>query len=189
MSERGHIESFYNELMNLWLKERTQENLAPIPEDFENKLYAYASSTRQQLKVSDKKAASTVIKYAEFDIVKKLLSSLFEIRFRKIVRALLEGVQPENLLSIEKNFAEELSKLIYGYRERINSIAQELRVPRTDEKPAKYRIVCFMQAFPRVVCEDTKNYGPFRQYDIATLPPESARLLIVKQVARALELS
>lgn len=188
MSE-GTAESFYDELMSLWLKERTQESLAPIPQDFETKLYAYASLARQQLKVSDKKATSTVIKYAELDIVKKLLFSLFEIRFRKIVRTLLNGAQPENLLSVERQFAEELSKLIYEYRERINSIAYELRIPKIEDRSAKYRIVCFMQMFPRVVCEDTKNYGPFRQYDIAALPPESARALATKQVVRLLELT
>ncbi|MEM1531446.1 MAG: hypothetical protein QXE40_01585 [Nitrososphaerota archaeon] len=188
MSE-GTSESFYDELMGIWFKERTQESLVSIPQDFETKMYAYASSTRQQLKVSDKKAASTAIKYAEFDIIKRLLSSLFEIRFRKIVHALLKGVQPENLLSVERHFAEEFSKLIYWYRERINSITHEFRIPKIEDRSAKYKIVCFMQTFPKVVCEDMKNYGPFRQYDIAALPPESAILLATKQVVRLLELT
>jgi len=187
MSE-GTVEGFYDELMNVWLKEREQENLASIPQDFETKLYAYASSVRQQLKVSDKKAISTLVKHAELDVVKKLLSSLFEIRFRKIIHALLKGEQLENLLGVERRFAEELSKLIYEYRKRINSIAYELRIPKIEERLAKYRIVCFMQTFPKIVCEDMKNYGPFRQYDIVTLPPESARLLATKQAARLLEL-
>lgn len=188
MSEEA-TEGFYDELMTIWLKERAQDNLAPIPQDFENKLYAYASSIRQQLKVSDKKAASTLIKYVELDVVKKLLSSLFEIRFRKIVYALLKGVQLENLLSMERHFAEELSKIIYEYRERINSIAHEFKIPKIEDRSAKYRIVCFMQTFPKIVCEDMKSYGPFRQYDIATLPPESARLLATKQAVRLLELT
>jgi len=182
-------EGFYEELVDIWLKEKEQENLVPIPQDFETKLYTYASSVRQQLKVSDKKAVSTLVKHAELDIVKKLLSSLFDIRFRKIVRALLKGDQPENLLGVEKRFVEELSKLIYEYRKRINSIAHEFRIPKIEDRSAKYRIVCFIQTFPKIVCEDMKNYGPFRQYDIATLPPESARLLVTKQAARLLELA
>ncbi len=188
MSE-GTVEDFYEELMSVWLKERMQENLAPMPQDFETKLYAYASSVRQQLKVSDKKAVSTLIKYAELDVVKKLLYSLFEIRFRKIIRAIIKGAQLNNLLKVEKRFVEELSKLIYEYKGRINSIAYELRIPKLVERPAKYKVVCFMQTFPKIVCEDLKHYGPFRQYDIAALPLESAKLLVAKQAVRLLELT
>ncbi|PUA31345.1 MAG: hypothetical protein B9J98_06640 [Candidatus Terraquivivens tikiterensis] len=182
------VEGFYDEVVSMWLKERGQEGLAPIPQDFEAKLHAYASLVKQQLKISDKKAISTAIKQAELETVKKLLSSLFEVRFRKIIHAIIKGSRPENLLSVERHFVEEFSKLIYEYRERINSIAHDFRVPRIKERLAKYEVVCFMQTFPKVVCEDMKSYGPFVQYDLAALPTESARALATRSIARLLEL-
>ncbi|MEM2910687.1 MAG: hypothetical protein QXO01_06470 [Nitrososphaerota archaeon] len=187
MSEET-TEGFYDEIVDIWLKERGQEPLVLMPQDFEAKLYAYASSAKQQLRVSDKKAISTLVKYAELDVVKKLLSSLFEIRFRKIIYAILKGSRPENLLNVERHFVDEFFKLIYEYKERINSITHDFRIPRIKERLTKYEVVCFMQTFPKVVCEDMKSYGPFRQYDLAALPSESARVLATKHVVRLLDL-
>jgi DNA replication initiation complex subunit (GINS family) len=53
------------------------------------------------------------------------------------------------------------------------------------EKVAKPTMVVlrFVQEIPALVGSDLKTYGPFMPEDIATLPPENARVLIKQGIA------
>jgi DNA replication factor GINS len=44
-------------------------------------------------------------------------------------------------------------------------------------------VLRFVQEIPALVGSDMKTYGPFEPEDIATLPPENARVLIKEGVA------
>ena len=44
-------------------------------------------------------------------------------------------------------------------------------------------VLRFIQEIPALVGSDLKTYGPFEPEDIATLPPENARVLIKQKIA------
>lgn len=183
MTEEG-AKSFYDELLELWRSERSCENLAKMPEDFKERVYAYASRLRQLLKVLDKKSLTFTLKSAELESVKRLVSSLLEMRLRKILSMLMLGVEPENMLDMEKELVLSISKAIHGYMQRIKSISHDLKVPATVDVDAKYELICFMQDFPKIVGEDLRSYGPFKQFDIATLPTQNALAMMSRKVVK-----
>jgi DNA replication factor GINS len=54
------------------------------------------------------------------------------------------------------------------------------------EKP-KSVLVRFVQEIPAIIGSDMNTYGPFKAEDIATLPPENARILIKQGAAMEVE--
>ena len=62
---------------------------------------------------------------------------------------------------------------------------QVIQVERK-EKPKKV-LVRFVQEIPAIIGSDMNMYGPFRAEDIATLPPENAKILIKQGIAMEVE--
>lgn len=186
MSEE--VEGFYEELLKLWQDELSSEGLIKIPDDFERKLYSYVARLKQLLKVSDKRSLTFSTKSAELESIKKLVASLLETRYRKIISMLIAGIELENLMEFEKDLAFSISKAMHDYKQKVKSLLHDLKIPSKDELEIKYELVCFMQDFPKIVGEDLKSYGPFKQFDIATLPPQNAIAMLNRKVVSSIDL-
>jgi len=173
----------YEKTLELWMREKGTEELCEIPAGFEEELYNYASEMRRQLRLSDRSALSSSLKSSELEVAKRMAESLFEIRFRKIVAMAMTDRQPERILNFEKKLFYGLQRLVSEHRDRIKSVSRELRISHGNAD-SRYDVVAFMQPFPKVIGEDLRSYGPFKQGDVATLPPENARSLAKRNVVR-----
>lgn len=178
--------SVYELIYELWKLERSRDELSRLPEDLEEKLREYFSKAKSYLRISDKKMLSTSLKESELDSTAKLVSSLFEIRLGKILRAVLSGSYPETMCGFEKNTYMSLHRILNDHRRYVESIIMAAAYKGWKTVETTYDIVCFQQDFPQIVGEDLKTYGPFKKGDIASLPRSNAQTLAVKGVVQRL---
>ena len=114
-----------------------------------------------------------------------MLAELFEVRYRKLgEKAFARETVPQNCLTEEE---EKFYREIFSLAESYHSFSKDVLRSHLSsiEKDAKQAVpvLRFVQEVPALVGADMKTYGPFGPEDIATLPPENARLLIKQGVA------
>jgi DNA replication initiation complex subunit (GINS family) len=178
--------NLYNELYEIWKKEKENENaIQRLPKNFYAKIAAYIKKTREENRMLDKKTAKAKLLNIEFENVKMMVGELFELRYRKLWRKALtrETVARDVLTEEEEKLCGEVLPLAEAY----NDFSKDLLRGHLSniEKGAKQTMMVlrFVQGIPALVGSDMKTYGPFVPEDIATLPTENARLLIKQGVA------
>jgi DNA replication factor GINS len=114
-----------------------------------------------------------------------MVGEIFAVRYRKLrEKALLqENVARDALTEEEK----KLYGGVFPLAEAYNSFSKDVLRGRLsnfgNEAKPKMVVLRFVQDIQALVGADMKTYGPFRSEDIATLPPENARILIKQGVA------
>ncbi|MEM0274856.1 MAG: hypothetical protein QXE67_01210 [Nitrososphaerota archaeon] len=175
--------SVYELILELWKIENSIEELSKLPEDLEDKLREYFSQVKNYLRVSDRKTLSASLKEAELEATAKLVQSLFEVRLKKILKAVESGVYPETLYSFEKILYFSLYRLISDFKRNVEAIITTAMYSNWKVIETELDVVCFNQDIPQIVGEDLKMYGPFKKGDIAVLPKSNAQSLTVRGVA------
>ncbi len=59
---------------------------------------------------------------------------------------------------------------------------------KSDQEKINYTLIRFLRTTPPLVGVDLINYGPFKEEDIANLPQENAKILIIEKFAEKIEL-
>ncbi len=120
----------------------------------------------------------------KLDSARRRLQDIIEIREKKIINssinALKANVSVDNLTPEEKEFFNSLVGLIKSFRQKAQ---------KTMDIKEKEEAVVLLQDMGQFVGTNLKNYGPFRQGDIATVPKPIAELLTKKGAAELLESS
>lgn len=182
----------YDELYEAWKKERESVEIQKLPRDFYAKLADYVKKIREESRMLDKKTTKAKLMKREFENVKNMVEELVQLRYEKALTKALarETVPREALTEEEEKLHGEILPLAEAYQAFLNDVLQG-RLSRTEkeEKPKKPKkiLVRFIQEIPAIVGSDMKTYGPFEPEDIATLPPENARILIKQGVAVEVE--
>jgi DNA replication factor GINS len=182
----------YNELYELWKKEKENEQaIQRLPKNFYAKIAAYIKKTREENRMLDKKTTKAKLLDLEFKNVKIMAGELFELRYRKLWEKALarENVARDALTEEEEKLYGEILSLAEAYLAFSKDILRGHL--SAIEKDAKQTMVVlrFVQEIPALVGSDLKTYGPFAAEDIATLPPENARILIKQGVAVEVDLN
>jgi len=179
----------YEEILEAWRKEKENTELQPLPRDFYTNLVNYMKKIREESRMLDKKTTRARLMHREFENTKKLVKELIKLRREKILRTTMTGktVPEESLTMEEKGLHHGLLPLAESYQGFLKNIlrGQMTRVERK-EKPEKI-LIRFVQEIPAIIGSDMNTYGPYRAEDIATLPPENARILIKQGVAIEVE--
>jgi DNA replication initiation complex subunit (GINS family) len=175
----------YNELYETWKKEKENEEIQRLPKNFYAKIAAYIKKTREENRMLDKKTAKAKLLNVEFKNVRMIVGELFDLRCRKLWGKALnrETVARDTLTEEEEKLYREVLPLAEAYQAFSKDV---LRGHLSNiEKGAKQAMMVlrFVQEIPALVGSDMKTYGPFVPEDIATLPPENARLLIKQGAA------
>jgi DNA replication initiation complex subunit (GINS family) len=182
--------NLYNELYEIWKKEKENEGeIQRLPKNFYAKIAAHIKKTREEGRMLDKKTAKARLLDVEFKNVKMMVSELFVLRYKKVREKAFarETVARDILTEEEEKLYGEFLSLAEAYHAFSKDI---LRGHLSNvEKDAKQKMIVlrFVQEIPALVGSDMKTYGPFVSEDIATLPPENARLLLNQGVALAVE--
>ena len=186
LMDEGSGQSIYELLTTLWRKERESEELAKLPEDFGRRVQEYIGSVKHYLKVSDKQSLSYELKRAELEAVTSLLNELFRLRLRKILNLILQENLPENLFDFESRICLNLLESVKEYRRRVRELMVSVAYRDWREIKSTLIPVYFLKEHDKIVGSDHRTYGPFKPGDIAALPPENAKVLEMKDVARVL---
>jgi DNA replication initiation complex subunit (GINS family) len=175
----------YDELYEVWKKEKETVEIQRLPKNFYAEIASYIKKMKEENRMLDKKTTKAKLLDSEFRNVKIMLGELLQCRYKKFLEKALdkETVPKEVLTEEEKKLYGEVLPLPEAYKTFSKDV---LRGHLSNiGKGAKQAVMVlrFIQEIPALVGSDMKTYGPFASEDIATLPPENARVLIKQGVA------
>ncbi len=176
----------YERLLKLHAEELGSKALAKIPEELLEQLASYARELRRAVRMSAEKGSlHHRLRERELEVLKALLSEIFERRLEKIVGAALQGRTLENALPFEEQLLQELRISLEAYRDLVSQSVEEL-----DLRGGVYRrgkvLLAFTEEYPSVTDEEGRRKGPFKRGSIASLPPVLALLVLDAGKARRL---
>jgi len=175
----------YNELYELWKKEKETSDVQRLPKNFYAKIASYIKKSKEENRMLDKKTTKAKLLDCEFRNVTFMAGELFVLRYKKLQETGLsrDAVARDALTEQEEKLYGEVFSLAEAYHDFSRNV---LRGHSSNiEKGANptVEVLRFIQETPALVGSDMKTYGPFGLEDIATLPPENARILIKQGVA------
>jgi DNA replication initiation complex subunit (GINS family) len=175
----------YDELYEVWKKEKETVMIQRLPRGFYAETAAYIKKMKEENRMLDKKTTKAKLLDNEFRNVRIMLSELLQCRYKKFLEKALdkETIPKEGLTEEEKKLYGEVLPLPEAYKAFSKDILRGHL--STAGKGAKQTLMVlrFVQEIPALVGADMKTYGPFAPEDIATLPPENARILIKQGMA------
>ena len=175
----------YNELYELWRKEKETSDVQNLPKNFYAKIADYIKKSKEENRMLDKKTTKAKLLDCEFRNVKFMVKELFALRFMKLQENGLsrDAVARDALTKEEEKLYGEVFSLAEAYHDFSRNVLRGhlSNIEKDASPPAK--VLRFVQDFPALVGSDMKTYGPFGPEDIANLPPENARILIKQGVA------
>ncbi len=175
----------YNELYEVWKKEKGSAKIQRLPKDFYAKIADYVKRMNEENRMLDKKTPKAKLLDREFRNVRIMVGELFQIRYKKLREKTFarETVARDALTEEEEKLCGEVLLLAEAYQSFSKDILRG-RLSNIEKGPKHAMIVLrFVQEIPALVGSDMKTYGPFGPEDIATLPPENARILIKQGIA------
>lgn len=179
----------YDELYEAWREERENTEVQRLPRDFFVRLAGYVKRIREEGRMLDEKTTRARLIGREFKNVKKLVKDLIRLRYDKALRNAMTGktVPRDVLTEEEEKLHRGISPSVEAHQVLLKKILTG-RLPHLErkEKP-KTIVVRILQEIPAIIGSDMKTYGPFKPEDIATLPPENARVLIKQGAAVEIE--
>jgi DNA replication initiation complex subunit (GINS family) len=175
----------YDELYELWKKEIETVEIQRLPKNFYAKIAAYIKKMKEENRMLDKKTTKAKLLDNEFRNVKIMLGELLQRRYKKFLEKTVakETVPKEGLTEEEKKLYDGVLPLAEAYRIFSKDILRG-HLSKVGKNTKQAMIVLrFVQEIPALVGSDMKTYGPFAPEDLATLPPENARVLVKQGVA------
>lgn len=174
----------YDELYNIWKKERETPELQKLPKDFYLKIAEYFKKILEEGRMLDKKTAKASLLKTEKENVKRLISALAQIRYKKIVAkaSSKQKVPHDTLLENEEKVYSELLSQTENYQNFLNALL-EGRLIKPQNKNKRMVVLRFSQSIPEIVGADMKTYGPFKAEDVASIPLENAKILVKQKLA------
>jgi DNA replication initiation complex subunit (GINS family) len=175
----------YDELYEVWKKEKETLGIQRLPQNFYAKIASYIKKMKQENRMLDKKTTKAKLLDNEFRNVKIMVGELLQRRYKKFLEKALarETVPKEGLTEEEKELYVEVLPLPEAYQAFSKDILRGHLSNIEKDAEQTMTVLRFVQEIPALVGSDMKTYGPFAPEDIATLPPENARILIKQGVA------
>jgi DNA replication initiation complex subunit (GINS family) len=174
----------YQEVYDILRKEKYNEALQGLPENFLPELASYLEEKKQVLDKQGNNLFSDTIKATrkQLDNTISIIKEIFSIRNKKILNlaftAALTGVSKrdtDSLLDYEKKLFE---LTVAQLEENNKKILQYLDGNFEKKKDLKNLFIRFKQEVPSFLLPESGEIGPFRAGDIANLPKEVAEILI-----------
>jgi len=164
----------YETIRKLVMEEKGKKKLNRLPDGFFEKVRIYLSNKG---KVSREKDDQW-----ELEDAKRRLQDLMDIREGKILLFahyfVRSGMSPGELVPEEEEFFDRVVEQIKDFRGRKKEVLEGER--------ENLMSVAFVKDVPKFVGVNMRNYGPFKESDVANIPEENAKLLIEKGVAKKL---
>jgi DNA replication initiation complex subunit (GINS family) len=185
----------YATLYEAWRKEKTTAEIQALPNDFYEQLTDYIASIRRESRMLDTASIKSKLISREFQNVQKLAEELLQTRLQKASNQHsrnwntdegLASEEREVFLKMQDAFSDSqslLKQIVHGTNKK------KKKKPREKRKSPSRTMVRFTKGTPEFVGVDLKPYGPFEPEDVATLPKESARILMQQDIVEEIETS
>ena len=178
----------YDDLYEVWKREKEDAELQALPKDFYAKLAHYVKKIKEEGRMLDEKTTKARLLMRESKNVQRMLEQLLMLRHEKIVNKMSNGDIPSEYSTSEE---EKLVKKMAPSFESFQTLFKDLlsgRLPdvQTIREPKK-RVLRFLKEIPAIIGADMKTYGPFKPEDVASLPLENARILTKQGIAVEVE--
>jgi len=179
----------YEELFEAWKKEKENTELQPLPKDFYANIANYMKKIKEESRMLDKKTTRARLMHREFENTKKLVKDLMKLRREKILRKTVTGkiLSEDSLTTEEKGLHHGFLPFAESYQAFLKNVLRGQLIQLEKKEKQKKVLVRFVQEIPAIIGSDMNTYGPYRVEDIATLPPENARILIKQGIAIEVE--
>jgi len=175
----------YDELYDVWKKEKETAEIRRLPKNFYAEIAAYIKKMKQENRMLDKKTTKAKLLDNEFRNVRIMLGELLQCRYKKILQKALdkETAPKDGLTEEEKKLYGEVLQLPEAYKAFSKDILRGHLSKIGKGVKQALMVLRFVQEIPALVGADMKTYGPFAPEDVAPLPPENARILIKQGAA------
>lgn len=190
----------YDLLYSAWKREVNDASLGGLASDFYEKMVIYLGRINDN-KIFDKKTVKINLLEHEALNVRRMLSELLELRYRKILRTItkMNKIPQELLTNDEIRMSEKFLGFTQVYQEFTDQLLQnqqseEDTVNKRYIKPEvqvthKRLTIRLKKNIPAIMGADMKSYGPFSVEDIASLPELNAQILVKQGLAKIIEVS
>jgi DNA replication factor GINS len=175
----------YDEIYEMWKREKDTVELQGLPKNFYAKVAAYVKKLKEENRMLDRKSTKAKLLDRETKNVRIMVGELFRVRIKKFREKAVdqETVLRATLSAEEEKLCGEFLSMIETYQAFYKDVLRG-HLPNIEEHRAQQSMIVlrFIQETPAFVGSDMVTYGPFKPEDIATLPPENARVLIKQGV-------
>jgi len=177
----------YEELYDIWRKEKESDELQSIPRSYFVKISQLIKGIIEEGRMLDKNSEKSAILIKEKENVVWMANDLVRIRFNKMLSYIErdESIQINGLTHEEETIYSGFRFINENFNKMLKQIlnGQKPQIKKINGVEPKRILVRFLQAIPSIVGSDMKIYGPFKVEDITTLPPENAQILIKNGLA------
>ena len=98
-----------------------------------------------------------------------------------------EGIKPEEIIKPEEQVVSETDKLEPSISEEEHEISEI--VAKQDKEEVDFIILKFIKKTPPLVGIDLINYGPFEEGDLASIPSQNAKILLLEKFAEKVDVT
>ena len=196
----------YESLYDMLRKEKSQEELQKLDQNFFSFVAEYLNTKKQILESQESKDsifASTEIQKTrkQLENSQKILRELYERRENKIIQTALFSSRADSKINHELMLNEEIElynsimSTLNRFRSSIIGNLVEGKMPaldkpktiKTQEEASDTKLVRFINAVPKFVGDDLNIYGPYEEQDVANLSERVAKVLVDKNRAEEIK--
>ena len=181
----------YNELYEVWKKEKEILEIQELPKNFYAKIADYIKKVKEENRMLDRKTTKAKLLDREFKNVKIMVGELFRIRYKKLrEKALARETVARTILTEEE---EKLCREFLSLTEAYQTFSKDVLRGQLDniKKGADQSITVlrFIKQTPALIGSDMKTYGPFLAEDVGSVPIENAKILVQRGLAERIDRS
>ncbi len=178
----------YESLYDILRRERTRQDLQKLNNNFYDEVNNYIKDKINALESQRQKSSIFAQKEIEktekqLDNAKKIIKEIYEKRESKIMQLALsfsktkEVHEMHELLPEEKIIFDKIINILRENKENVLDITLNGK-PKGIKTEPETRLIRFVQAVPKFIGDDDKEYGPFEEEYIGLLPAKTAEILI-----------
>ena len=176
----------YDELRRIYRLEKNASKLVEVPEDFYNSLNEFVREEKKAYLDSLKDWSSN--KSKDFSNLKKTVESLYALREKKLLNLALlhtggSNEPPSGMAQQERELFNRLLNSLNAHHQLLEELFSNHAQERAQELThLRVRISGDLESF---MGDDLKEYGPFKQNQVVSLPYKVAKVLVARSLAEA----
>ena len=167
--------------------------LQALKPDFYTELTNFIEKFNEDEKTLDQNTLKGKLLKNEMNRVKKIVSELLDIRFHKILKAIIEdrAISHKVLTKEEELIYKKIIESFQFFDNFKKKVSNDKKINekiRENDVDRSKIFVRFLKDVPTIMGIDMKTYGPFRKEDVASLPVVNAKVLISREAAIKMEI-
>jgi len=181
----------YNELYEALRKERYSEQLQPIPKRFIIEVASYLKDKKEIANKDNDDFSETILKTKkQFENSVSIFKELILRRKKKILDLAFVAAETgiskrdfENMLAVEKDIFDGIMRAL---EKGDKKIVELLKGVEGDEKTENNKMIVFVADTDEFLDLEGHSIGPFKKGDVANIPQEIAKILIIDKKAEVI---